>query len=98
MAPAEARQEIDGVNKQAVGYKQQYCARNIHRHFPFGFGFGNDFPGEIGAPQSDGQVDIENPAPANGIDEKSSERWPSKKTDMKRGRRKPQRPAPFFSR
>src|SRR5580765_4397168 len=82
--PADERQLVDRRDEQAVGYKQEKRARNIDGGFSRQSGLGNDLPRQISAPQAERHVDIEYPAPADGIDQKTAQGWAGEKADMKR--------------
>ena len=61
-------------------------------------GFGHDFPSEKSAGEAERQIDIEDPAPADAVDQKAAERRAGEKADMKRGRCEPEGAAPLFHR
>src|SRR5581483_3519864 len=83
MVPAGSRQLIDGVDKEAVGHQQKQRAGNIHGDFFLQPGFRDHLPGQVRAPQTEGQVDIKNPAPADAVDQKAAERGPGQKAHVK---------------
>src|SRR5512144_1192576 len=83
------RQLIHRIDEKAAGEHEQDRSGKIDRDFPsLRPAFLQQFPCEVGAPESYRQIEIKNPAPADRIDQKAAESRTGKKANVKRHGRK----------
>ena len=83
------RHLIHGIDEQAAGEHEQDRSGKIDRDFlSLCPAFLQQFPREVGAPESYRQIEIKNPAPADRIDQKPAESRTREKADVKRHGRK----------
>src|ERR1051325_11972346 len=94
------RQLVHGIDEKAAGEHEQDRSRKIDRYFFVRLrpAFLQQFPCEVGAPETYRQIEIKNPAPADRIDQKSAKSRPREKADVKRHGRKSHRLAALLRR
>jgi len=76
---------IHGVDEQAVCDHEQDRSRKVDGNFfRFFTTFLQQLPRQISAPDTDGQIEIKDPAPADRIDQNAAQRRTGQKADVKR--------------